>query len=151
MAPSRRFRCFAFALIALSLFVIQPGSFASAQGAKPKSNKLFERDNLVAWCIVPFDGKQRGPAERAAMCAKLGLKKVAYHWRNEHVATFDQEILEYKMHGIEYFAFWGGHEEAYKLFQKYDLHPQIWRTLGSPAANDTGRTRTISLRQAIAG
>ena len=97
-----------------------------------RSNHLFERDNLVAWCIVPFDGKKRGPAERAAMCAKLGLKKVAYDWRNEHVPTFEQEILEYKKHGIEYFAFWAGHEEAYKLFQKYDLHPQIWRTLGSP-------------------
>ena len=97
-----------------------------------RSNHLFERDNLVAWCIVHFDGKKRGPAERAAMCAKLGLKKVAYDWRNEHVTTFEEEILEYKKHGIEYFAFWAGHEEAYKLFQKYDLHPQIWRTLGSP-------------------
>ena len=57
---------------------------------------IFARDNLVAWCIVPFDGKKRGPAERAAMCAKLGLKKVAYDWRQEHVATFEQEILEYK-------------------------------------------------------
>ncbi|TWU32042.1 hypothetical protein [Novipirellula artificiosorum] len=27
----------------------------------------FSRHQLVAWCIVPFDGKKRGPAERAAM------------------------------------------------------------------------------------
>ena len=63
---------------------------------------IFARDNLVAWCIVPFDGKHRGPAERAAMCAKLGIKRVAYDWRAEHVATFEQEILEYKKHGLEY-------------------------------------------------
>ncbi len=99
-----------------------------------QASSVFARENLVAWCIVPFDGKKRGPAERAAMCAKLGLKKVAYDWRNEHVPTFEEEILEYRKHGIEYFAFWGGHEEAYKLFKKYDLHPQIWRTLGSPEA-----------------
>ena len=27
----------------------------------------FAKHKLVAWCIVPFDAKQRGPAERAAM------------------------------------------------------------------------------------
>ena len=28
---------------------------------------LFARKNLIAWCIVPFDSKKRGPEERAAM------------------------------------------------------------------------------------
>ena len=28
---------------------------------------IFAKDNLVAWCIVPFDAAKRGPAERAAM------------------------------------------------------------------------------------
>jgi putative heme-binding domain-containing protein len=129
----------AIVLLLPAAFVV--GDFSNTCSAQPTPNKgqgsrsgtLFARDNLVAWCIVPFDGKKRGPAERAAMCAKLGLKKVAYDWRNEHVATFEQEILEYKKHGIEYFAFWGGHAEAYRLFKKYDLHPQIWRTAGSPA------------------
>ena len=30
---------------------------------------LFDRDNLMAWCIVPFDGQKRGPEERAEMMA----------------------------------------------------------------------------------
>ena len=112
-----------------------------------QASSVFARENLVAWCIVPFDGKKRGPAERAAMCAKLGLKKVAYDWRNEHVPTFEEEILEYRKHGIEYFAFWGGHEEAYKLFQKYDLHPQIWRTLGSPeGATQADRVKAAAVQ-----
>ncbi|QDT97608.1 DUF6797 domain-containing protein [Gimesia aquarii] len=93
---------------------------------------IYAKQNLVAWCIVPFDGKKRGPAERAAMCAKLGLKKIAYDWRQEHIPTFEQEILEYKKHGLEYFAFWGEHEAAFKLFKKHDLHPQIWVTLRGP-------------------
>ena len=46
----------------------------------------FAKDKLVAWCIVPFDAKQRGPAERAAMLKRLGLKRVAYDWRAKHVA-----------------------------------------------------------------
>jgi hypothetical protein len=92
----------------------------------------FKTENLVAWCIVPFDAKKRSPAERSEMLVRLGLKHCAYDWRQEHVATFEEEIAQYKEHGIEYFAFWGGHAEAYKLFRKYDLHPQIWRTLASP-------------------
>ncbi|MFM8434591.1 MAG: sugar phosphate isomerase/epimerase, partial [Planctomycetia bacterium] len=39
-----------------------------------RANALFRRDNLVAWCIVPFDAKKRGPEERAAMLEKLGFK-----------------------------------------------------------------------------
>src|SRR5690606_24316374 len=49
----------------------------------------FARENLVAWCIVPFDSRQRSPAERAAMVKRLGLNRVAYDWREEHVATFE--------------------------------------------------------------
>ena len=98
----------------------------SVANAQEDAQDIFAPENLVAWCIVPFDGKKRGPAERAAMCAKLGLKKIAYDWREEHVATFEQEILEYKKHGLEYFAFWHVQEEAFKLFEKYQLSPQIW-------------------------
>ncbi len=87
---------------------------------------LFDRSNLVAWCIVPFDAKKRGPQERAEMLVRLGFTKVAYDWRSEHVASFEEEILAYRRHGLEYFAFWGEHPEAFRLFAKYDLHPQIW-------------------------
>jgi hypothetical protein len=102
---------------------------ASAQGPK-----VFDRGNLVAWCIVPFDAKNRAPAERAAMVKRLGLTKVAYDWRDNHVATFEDEIIEYKKHGIEYFAFWGTHDKAFELFARHGLRPQIWQTLGAPEA-----------------
>jgi hypothetical protein len=40
------------------------------------------------------------------MVAKMGIKKIAYDWRQEHVAEFEREILAYQKHGIEFFAFW---------------------------------------------
>lgn len=92
----------------------------------PKTAAPFGRRNLVAWCVVPFDAKHRAPPERAEMLRRLGFTKVAYDWREEHVPSFEQEILEYQKHGLEYFAFWGLHDEAFRLFAKHGLHPQIW-------------------------
>ena len=103
--------------------------------AKPKVSTNLRDQNLVAWCIVPFDGKKRNPAQRAKMLNEIGIKRVAYDWRASHVPTFEQEILEYKKYGIEYFAFWGQHDAAFQLFEKYDLHPQIWQTAPSPNAD----------------
>ena len=51
-------------------------------------------ENLVAWCIVPFDAKNRSPAERAEMVKRLGLRRVAYDWRAKHVPTFEEEKVE---------------------------------------------------------
>ena len=96
----------------------------------------FQRDKLIAWCIVPFDAKQRGPAERADMVTELGLKRVAYDWRAEHVPTFEEEILEYQKHGIEFFAFWSWHDELAPLIEKYDIHPQIWLMIPNPDEED---------------
>ncbi len=93
---------------------------------------VLQQDNLVAWCIVPFDAAKRTPAQRAEMLQDLGIRRCAYDWRAEHVPSFEQEILEYRKRGIEFFAFWGEHPEAYRLFEKYDLHPQIWMMPPSP-------------------
>ncbi len=67
---------------------------------------LFARDNLIAWCIVPFDSKARGPEERAAMLERLGFKHFAYDWRAEHIPSFDAELDALKRHGIALDAFW---------------------------------------------
>ena len=114
------------------------------------STAVLRLDNQVAWCIVPFDAKKRGPAERAMMLNELGIKRCAYDWRDEHVPTFEQEILEYKKHGIEFFAFWSVHEEAFKLFEKYDLHPQIWVIIGAPAG-DSQATKVEAATQQMLG
>ncbi len=69
--------------------------------AEPLSKGLFGRKNLVAWCIVPFDSKKRGPEERAAMLEKLGFTHFAYDYRAEHIPTFDAEIEALKRHHVE--------------------------------------------------
>ena len=92
----------------------------------------FQAEKLVAWCIVPFDAAKRSPAERAAMLKSLGIGRCAYDWRKQHVAEFEEEIVQYKKHGIEYFAFWGAHEKAFALFEEHAIRPQIWHTAPSP-------------------
>jgi len=92
----------------------------------------FNRDQLVAWCIVPFDAKQRGPEARAIMVQGLGMTRVAYDWRDVHVSTFEEEILQYKNHKIDFFAFWGWHEAFEPLIEKHGIHPQIWIMFGAP-------------------
>lgn len=84
------------------------------------------------------------------MLVKLGLKRCAYDWRQEHVATFEEEINQYKKNGIDYFAFWGGHTGAYKLFRKHDLKPQIWRTLTNPKEGTQNEKITAAAKSMLA-
>lgn len=105
---------------------------AVTQPAQAQEN--LKRERLVAWCIVPFDAKNRGPAERAEMVKRLGLRRVAYDWRQEHVASFEEEILQYKKHGIEYFSFWSWHDDMEPLIRKHNIRPQIWTICKSPAS-----------------
>lgn len=128
--------CLAFLLIVCS------SEFSIAQNQKPEQDKtaVLRRNNLVAWCIVPFDAAKRGPVERVRMLKELGITRCAYDWRDEHVPTFEQELLEYQKHDIEFFAFWDVHEDAFALFEKHKLHPQIWQTLTDPAG-DTQATK----------
>ncbi len=117
------------------LLQIMVGAYAQS-GTKSlisgKQLENFKKENLVAWCIVPFDAMNRTPEQRAEMLVDLGLKHVAYDWREKNVAEFEDEILQYKKHGLDYFAFWNSHEKAFELFKKYELHPQIWKINPSP-------------------
>lgn len=103
---------------------------------------LFSQDNLVAWCLVPFDAKKRGPEERAAMLAKLGIKRFAYDYRAEHIPTWDAELEALKRHGIELTAWWfpgSLNDEAKKtleLFQRHGVKPQLWITGGGAPTKD---------------
>lgn len=103
---------------------------------------LYARDNLVAWCIVPFDAKRRGPEERAVMLKRLGFQRFAYDWRGEHVATFDAEMAALKRHGIKLEAFWfpaGLNKDARTILdvlKRHQIKTQLWVTMGDPAAKD---------------
>ncbi|MBE0652758.1 MAG: TIM barrel protein [Bacteroidales bacterium] len=67
---------------------------------------VFSKENITPWCIVPFDAKQRNPRERAEMLERLGLKTLAYDWRENNISEFDEEIIQLKKHGISMTAFW---------------------------------------------
>ena len=110
-------------------------------------HNIYAKDNLVAWCIVPFDAKQRGPAERAEMLSKLGIKHVAYDWRQEHVASFEEEILQYKKHNLDYFAFWSWHDDMEPLIKKHGIHPQIWTMM----INSNKTTQEEKVTEAVQG
>ena len=111
----------------------------SNAAAADATNDVFRRDNLVAWCIVPFDAKKRGPEERAAMLEKLGFKQFAYDFRAEHVPTFEAEIEACKRHGVELSAWWfPGSLNAdalhiLALCKKHDIHPELWISGGGTA------------------
>lgn len=110
-------------------------SDVQANQVDSKTPQNFQSQNLVAWCIVPFDAKRRGPQKRAAMLKSLGLRRIAYDWRDEHVPTFEAEILACKANDIEFFAFWNWHADIEPLIGKHKIHPQIWMTNPSPNAD----------------
>ena len=41
-----------------------PGQAGQAKVEAEAGGSLFAKDNLFAWCIVPFDAKKRGPEAR---------------------------------------------------------------------------------------
>ncbi|MDR3632571.1 MAG: TIM barrel protein [Isosphaeraceae bacterium] len=118
-------------------------AFATLSAAEPAtveaSRKLFGRDNLVAWCIVPFDVKNRGPEERAAMLRRLGFTHFAYDWRAEHVPTFDAELDALEKNGVELTAFWfpgalnKDAQAILDVLERHKVHTQLWVTMGDPA------------------
>ena len=57
------------------------------------------------------------------MLKELGIGRCAYDWRNEHVVEFEEEILQYKKHGIEYFAFWEIRSAGYQRDFMSGFHP----------------------------
>ena len=119
-----------------------------ARGAPPKdSPSLFAQENLIAWCIVPFDAKRRGHADRAAMLQRLGFQKFAYDWRPEHVPTFDAEIEAMKRANIELTAWWfppALNEDAVKILaalKRHDVTTQLWVALDADPAPQSNEQR----------
>jgi sugar phosphate isomerase/epimerase len=89
---------------------------ASSSGSEQSTGAPVERpqvagrplsmDDLVAWCIVPFDTRKRTPEERIAMLERLGFKRYAYDWRTEHLPDTVRELRLARDHGIRVEAVW---------------------------------------------
>lgn len=126
-------------------FLLLPAWFvlliAGVPPARAEGKALLRRDNLVAWCIVPFDAKKRPPEQRAAMLKRLGFQRYAYDWRAEHLPTFEREIVALKHHGIELTAVWFPaqlNRDARALLdalKKHGVKTQLWVSMqGGPAS-----------------
>lgn len=134
-----------------------PGGEPNAGKSAGAGYQLFARTNLVAWCIVPFDARKRGPEERAAMLEKLGFKLFAYDYRAEHVPTFDAEMEALQRHHVRLMAWWFPGElnaEARGILDVLKRHGlrevQLWVTGGGEptrsAAEQTARVESESAR-----
>jgi sugar phosphate isomerase/epimerase len=106
------------------------------------SYQLLARSNLVAWCIVPFDAKKRGPEERAAMMGRLGFKMFAYDYRAEHIPTFDAEMEAVKRHHVQLFAWWfpttlnAEAQNILAVLKRHEIRAQLW-VMGGGAPTKT--------------
>ena len=113
---------------------------------------LFARTNLIAWCIVPFDSRKRGPEDRAAMLEKLGFRLFAYDYRAEHVPSFDAEMEALKKHYVRLIAWWFPGElnpEARLILDVLKRHGlrdvQLWVTGGgNPTKNESEQKARIA-------
>lgn len=113
---------------------------ATTQEATPAN---LQPQALVAWCIVPFDAEQRAPVERAKMLRQLGLRHLAYDWREEHVASWDDEIAALRDADIDLTAFWcpsslqpsqdPGVQRIVEFLERNQVSPQLWVMLPTAA------------------
>ncbi|MGE4179239.1 MAG: DUF6797 domain-containing protein [Limisphaerales bacterium] len=139
-------------LLAALLLASTWAAATHATRAALPADGLFARSNLVAWCIVPFDSAKRTPEQRADMLKSLGIQRLAYDWRNEHIPTFDREIAALAAHKIELTAWWfpasPGPEATAILdcLARHRLSPQLWITLGTEPEPDPA-----ALERKIAG
>ncbi len=133
-----------------------PIATASPPEAAPAGG-IFGRDNLIAWCIVPFDARHRGPEERAAMLGRLGFQHFAYDWRPEHIPTFDAEIEALKRHGVALDAFWVAPGELNResrlildVLKRHDVKAALWVLIdvGNGPANPAEQARRVEAASA---
>lgn len=127
--------------LTIAVVFVATGLLAGCNVLKNKPVKdVFAKQNLVAWCIVPFDAKERGPEERAQMLSDLGVTKLAYDWREQHIPTFDDEWRALNKHGIDLTAFWmmSGNSpqddryirEIFDFLERNKISTQIWLLMG---------------------
>jgi len=101
---------------------------------------LFGMDNLLAWCIVPFDSNKRSPEKRIMMLKELGFQSYAYDWRNEHLAEMEKELKLAAENEVEVKAVWlwidansdgpgklsAANEKMLSIIKNSGLHTQVW-------------------------
>lgn len=138
------FRCW---LIFFAISLTAAAMTAPVEAGDDDRRRIFDQQNLVAWCIVPFDDRQRTPEQRSEMLRRLGISKFAYDYRAEHLPTFDAEMQAIKRHGIELTAWWFPqtlNEEArviLDVLRRHGIETQLWVSGGGGPTNSAAEQR----------
>jgi NADPH:quinone reductase-like Zn-dependent oxidoreductase len=99
---------------------------------------LFHKENLHAWCFVPYDKLERPPSARAEMLRHLGISRYAYDWREKHIPTFDEEVEASLAGGLTINAWWftkSLDERGHKILEviaRHGIRPDLWVMQGTP-------------------
>jgi sugar phosphate isomerase/epimerase len=143
-------------LIFLVVLLTLSGFSVRSQG----SRSVFAKDNLVAWCVVPFDKIERTPEQRAMMLKELGFKQFAYDWRAKHLATFPDEIKALKNNNIKLASVWlwlepqssgqildSLNEKIFKIVKENNVHTDFW--IGISNNNFEGLDESQKMEKAL--
>lgn len=71
-----------------------------------EESKIIQMDDLFAWCIIPYDAKERNTEERITMLQKLGIESYAIDWRDKHLDILADEIMAAQDNEIDVEAMW---------------------------------------------
>ncbi len=105
-----------------------------------KKEPVVDLEKIYAWCIVPFDSLKRSPEERIEMLKRLGIKKYAYDWRQEHLASMAKEFRLAQANNIEINAVWlwiddnwdavgklnDANERLFQIIDEIAYEGQVW-------------------------
>ena len=131
---------------------------ALAETSRPDASApaLFARDNLVAWCVVPYDGRKRGPEARAEMLRRSGISRLAYDWRDEHLPTFDEEVRTLERWGIELRAVWFppalNHQAdaLLEVIERHGIQTELWVSLHGGEVDTTPEEHARRVEEHVA-
>ena len=122
----------------LSFMLLSTRCGAQLQASKKDNGLLFAKNNLLAWCIVPYDSKKRSSEERALMLKELGISSIAYDMRDGDLPNMETEFITLKKYNINLKAVWfwinGGqdsllneaNEMILKTLAKTHSHTELW-------------------------
>ena len=121
------------------------------------SPQYISINNTLAWCVVPFDAKERTPIERIQMLKELGFTQYAYDWRSKHLNEFADEIRLAKENEVEMAAVWlwiddnqdsvgqlsPDNERLLKIIAENQLHTTIWMSFNGNFFNNLSHSECL--------
>ncbi|WP_291379371.1 phosphotransferase [Demequina sp.] len=61
---------------------------------------------MAASHLVAHDALRRGPDERARMLRRIGIRRIVWDWREEHLGAFDAELDALRRHQVALSGMW---------------------------------------------